>query len=55
MSGTLTFGSTANKLYDNWRGNKNIKMYYYNDWHDPSLIYDGYEFNYYDIETGEFI
>lgn len=35
---------------DNWRGNKNIRMGYYDDYNDPDLIYDGYEFNYYDME-----
>lgn len=35
---------------DNWRGNKNIRMGYYDDYNDPDLIYDGYVFNYYDME-----
>lgn len=35
---------------NNWRGNKNIRMGYYDDYNDPDLIYDGYEFNYYDME-----
>lgn len=34
----------------NWRGCKSIKMRYYNDWDDPDLIYNGYVFNYWDIE-----
>lgn len=35
----------------NWRGCKNIKMRYYNEWADPDLIYKGYVFNYWDIES----
>lgn len=34
----------------NWRGCKNIKMRYYNDWATPDILYNGYEFPYYDIE-----
>lgn len=34
----------------NWRGCPKIKMEYYNDTADPSLIYKGYRFNYWDIE-----
>lgn len=35
----------------NWRGCKNIQMRYYNEWADPDLIYKGYVFNYWDIES----
>lgn len=35
----------------NWRGCPEIEMEYYNHWADPSLIYKGYRFNYYDIES----
>lgn len=34
-----------------FRGNKDIRIGYYDNWSDPDLIYDGYEFNYYDIEN----
>lgn len=44
--------TTAYKIYDNWRGNKKIKMVYFDNYSDPSLLYDGYEFNYYDVENG---
>lgn len=36
---------------DDYRGNKDIRIGYYDDWNDPDLIYDGYEFNYYDIDS----
>lgn len=38
------------KINEGWRGCDNIEMEYYNDWADPSLVYNGYKFNYYDIE-----
>lgn len=34
-----------------WRGCPEIEMEYYNNYADPSLIYKGYRFNYYDIEN----
>ena len=46
------------KLQEGWRGCDNIEMEYYNDWADPSLIYDGRRFNYWDIEDalwGDFL
>lgn len=33
-----------------YRGNKSIKFVYNGDYADPDLIYDGYTFNYYDID-----
>lgn len=33
-----------------YRGNKRIKFVYNGDYADPDLIYNGYTFNYYDIE-----
>lgn len=36
---------------DDYRGNKDIRIGYYDDWNDPDLIYNGYEFNYYDIDS----
>ena len=39
----------ASKL-GNWRGCPEIKVEYYDHWNDPSLVYEGYRFNYYDIE-----
>lgn len=33
-----------------YRGNKDIKFVHHNEWEDPDLIYDGYTFNYWDIE-----
>ena len=35
---------------DDWRGNKDIQIGYRGDYEDPDLIYDGYVFNYYDME-----
>lgn len=40
----------AYSISDNWRGNPNIKVKYYNEWADPDLLYDDYVFNYWDIE-----
>lgn len=34
----------------NWRGCRDIQMGYYDDYADPDLIYNGYTFNYWDIE-----
>ena len=34
-----------------WRGCKNVMFGYYNNYADPDLLYKGYNFNYYDIET----
>ena len=33
-----------------WRGCKNIRWTYYNCWADPDIIYNGYTFNYWDVE-----
>ena len=33
-----------------WRGCENIMMKWYDSQADPDLIYEGYAFNYYDIE-----
>ena len=41
------YSSVSNEF----RGNKDIRIGYYDNWSDPDLIYDGYEFNYYDIEN----
>ena len=41
-----------------YRGNKRIKFAYNGDYADPDLIYNGYTFNYYDIEDalwGDFL
>ena len=35
---------------NNWRGCEKIEFVYYNEWADPDLIYNGYTFNYWDIE-----
>jgi hypothetical protein len=35
---------------NNWRGCKNIQMVSHGSWGDPDLVYDGYTFNYWDIE-----
>ena len=34
-----------------YRGNKSIKFVYHGEWSDPDLIYDGYTFNYWEIEN----
>lgn len=34
-----------------YRGNKDIEFVYHGDWADPDLIYDGYTFNYWEIEN----
>lgn len=36
---------------DNYRGNKDIQIGYRGDYEDSDLLYDGYEFNYYDFEN----
>lgn len=41
------YSSVSNEF----RGNKDIRIGYYDDWNDPDLLYNGYEFNYYDIES----
>lgn len=46
----LDFLDTSGEVHKNWRGCKNIDMLYFNNWADPSLLYDGYEFNYWDVE-----
>lgn len=33
-----------------YHGCENIDFVHYNEWADPDLIYDGYTFNYWDIE-----
>lgn len=33
-----------------YRGNRGIEYVYHGEWADPDLIYDGYTFNYWDIE-----
>ena len=36
---------------NNWRGCKDIEFVHHNEWADPDLIYNGYVFNYWDIEN----
>lgn len=48
---TASKRSAKTRKRADWRGNPNIQMEYYNDWSDPSLIYNGYRFNYWDIEN----
>ena len=38
------------EIRPNWRGCKDIDMVWYGNYSDPSLLYNGYEFNYWDIE-----
>lgn len=35
---------------NNWRGCENIEFVNYNEWADPDIVYNGYVFNYWDIE-----
>ena len=37
-------------IYKNWRGCENIDWGYYNTQADPDMLYNGYTFNYWDIE-----
>ncbi len=37
-------------MNEGWRGCDNIKMVSHGSWGDPDLVYDGYTFNYWDIE-----
>lgn len=41
-------GKRINEAF--YRGNKDIKFVHHNEWEDSDLIYDGYTFNYWDIE-----
>lgn len=36
--------------YGPWRGCQNVFVGYYNDYADPDLVWNGYTFNYWDIE-----
>lgn len=40
-----------NKTLNNWRGIEEIGFVSNGEYSDPSLIYKGYEFNYWDIES----
>ena len=42
------------QIRPHWRGCDNIDMVWYNSQSDPGLLYNGYEFNYYDIEDALF-
>lgn len=39
------------KLKEGWRGCSNIEVVSHGRWSDPDLVYDGYTFNYWDIEN----
>lgn len=38
------------KRYDNWYGIKEFDFIYYNEWEDPTLVFDGTSINVHDIE-----
>jgi hypothetical protein len=44
------YGVDKESLHEGWRGSDVIDMDYHGDWADPDLVYDGYTFNYWDIE-----
>ena len=45
------YGVDKESLHEGWRGSDVIDMDYHGDWADPDLVYDGYTFNYWDIEN----